>query len=205
MIMIQSINKKIIGQTPLGPVCIIWSVSDKCPKIVNVLLSRSGLPAEKQAAKLFPESKISSCSEIDHAASAIKAYLEGEDIRFNLSLVDLSPFSEFQKSVLRAQYAIPRGRVSTYGLIAAHVGAPGGARAVGNVMAGNPFPIIIPCHRTVLSDLRLGGFQSGVKMKRALLEGEGIIFDSTGRVLCKRLHYASKCCPVSRDLRPKHS
>ena len=96
--MIQSINKKIIGQTPLGPVCIIWSVSDKCPKIVNVLLSRSGLPAEKQAAKLFPESKISSCSEIDHAASAIKAYLEGEDIRFNLSLVDLSPFSEFQKS-----------------------------------------------------------------------------------------------------------
>jgi methylated-DNA-[protein]-cysteine S-methyltransferase len=90
---------------------------------------------------------------------------------------------------LRAEHAIPRGSVSTYGLIAAHVGVPGGARAVGNALAGNPFPLIVPCHRAIRSDLHLGGFQSGAEMKMALLEKEGIKFDSTGRVICKRLHY----------------
>ena len=187
--MTQGISKKIIQKTPFGPVCMIWSVSGKYPRIVSILLSRPELPADKQAAKLFPESKISSCSEIDHAASAIKAYLEGEDIKFNLNLVDLSPFSEFQQSVLRAQHAIPRGKVSTYGLIAARVGASGGARAVGNVMAGNPFPLIVPCHRTILSNHRLGGFQSGSEMKRALLENEGVMFDETGRVICARFYF----------------
>jgi len=46
----------------------------------------------------------------------------------------------------------------------------------------NPFPIIVPCHRAVRSDLTLGGFQGGLSMKRALLEAEGIGFDSSGRV-----------------------
>jgi len=90
---------------------------------------------------------------------------------------------------LLAQHAIPRGKVSTYGLIAVHVGAPGGARAVGNVMAINPYPLIIPCHRTVLSDCRLGGFQSGITMKKALLTQEGVMFDQNGRVVCRQLHY----------------
>ncbi len=187
--MIQNMNRKIIKQTPFGPVAIIWSVSGKLPKIVSVLLSRPVLPAEKQAAGLFPESRILSCAEIDRVASSIKAYLEGEDITFNLNLVDLSPFSKFQQSVLRAQHAIPRGRVSTYGLIAAHVGAPGGARAVGNVMAGNPFPLIVPCHRTILSNGRLGGFQSGSEIKRALLKNEGVMFDEAGRAVCPRFHF----------------
>ena len=90
---------------------------------------------------------------------------------------------------MRAEHAIPRGSVSTYGLIAAHVGVPGGARAVGNALASNPFPLIVPCHRAIRSDLHIGGFQSGTEMKRALLEKEGIIFDEAGRVICKRLHY----------------
>lgn len=153
------------------------------------MLSRPGLSAEDRVSQLFPESKISSCAEIDHVASSIKACLEGEDITFNLNLVDLLPFSKFQQSVLRAQHAIPRGRVSTYGLIAAHVGAPGGARAVGNVMATNPFPLIIPCHRTILSDHRVGGFQAGTVMKKVLLTQEGVMFDQRGRVICRRLHY----------------
>ena len=134
-------------------------------------------------------SQKSSCAEIDDLATSIKAYLEGENVKFSLNLIDLSQCTKFQQSVLRAQHAIPRGRVSTYGLIAAHVGAPGGARAVGNALAGNPFPIIVPCHRAVLSNLSLGGFQSGIEMKRALLEKEGVIFDKVGRVICKQLHY----------------
>ncbi|KUG24654.1 methylated-dna--protein-cysteine methyltransferase [hydrocarbon metagenome] len=182
-------NKKVIKKTPFGSVCIIWSLSKNHPVIVNILLSRPGLSAEGRADKLFPDSKISSCKEIDSIADSIKACLEGEKVKFSLNVVDLSPCTEFQQSVLRAQHAIPYGSVSTYGLIAAHVGSPGGARAVGNVMAGNPFPLIIPCHRTIRSDLRLGGFQSGTAMKRELLKNEGVIFDESGRVMCTLFHF----------------
>ena len=186
---VQRMNKKIIKPTPFGPICVIWSVLNKSPLIAHVLLSRPGLSAEDQASELYPDSKKSSCKEIDAIADSIKAYLEGEDVKFSLKFVDLSQCTKFQQSVLRAQHAIPRGCVSTYGLIAAHLGAPSGARAVGNVMAGNPFPLIVPCHRTVLSNRCLGGFQSGTEMKRALLEKEGVKFDEAGRVICKRLHY----------------
>lgn len=187
---VRQMNKKIIEPTPFGNVCIIWSLSNKIPRIVRILLSKPKLSAEDQASELYPDSRISSCAEIDEIAVSIRAYLKGEDVKFPLNIVDLSPCTKFQQSVLRAQYAIPRGCVSTYGLIAAHVGAPGGARAIGNVMAGNPFPLIVPCHRTVLSNLRLGGFQSGTEMKRALLEIEGIKFDKMGRVVCPSFRYA---------------
>ena len=186
---IRQMNKKIIKPTPFGSIYVIWSISNKLPRIAHILLSRPGLSAEDQACELYPNSKISSCKEIDEIASSIRASLEGNDIKFSLNVVDLSQCTKFQQSVLRAQHAIPLGSVSTYGLIAAHVGAPGGARAVGNVMAGNPFPLIVPCHRTILSNFRLGGFQSGNEMKRTLLKKEGVKFDRKGKVICKRLHY----------------
>ncbi|MGA3280814.1 MAG: methylated-DNA--[protein]-cysteine S-methyltransferase [Smithella sp.] len=183
-------NKKIIKPTPYGSVCIIWSISNNSPLIAGVLLSRPGLSAEDHTSALFPDSRIFSCAKIDAIALSIKAYLEGEDIKFPLNIVDFSLCSKFQQSVLRAEHAIPRGSVSTYGLIAAHLGIPGGARAVGNALAGNPFPLIVPCHRAILSNLHLGGFQGGAEMKKALLKKEGIIFDKAGRVISTQLHYS---------------
>jgi len=85
--------------------------------------------------------------------------------------------------------AIPRGAVSTYQRIARHVGRPNGARAVGNALANNPFPVIVPCHRAIRTDRSLGGYQGGFKMKRTLLEMEGIDFDDTGRVAAKGFFY----------------
>jgi methylated-DNA-[protein]-cysteine S-methyltransferase len=70
-----------------------------------------------------------------------------------------------------------------------HLGKPNGVRAVGNALANNPFPLIVPCHRAIRSDCHLGGYQGGLEMKRALLTKEGISFDSVGRVKCSRLHY----------------
>jgi len=183
-------NKKFISKTPFGSVCIVWSVSEDVPKIFHILLSRPGWSAEEDALRMFPGAVKSSCAKIDDIADSIRAYLYGKDVSFSLREVDLSQCTRFQQSVLRAQYAIPRGQVSTYGLVAAHAGAPGGARAVGNVMATNPFPIIIPCHRTIRSGMQLGGFGGGVNMKRAMLENEGVMFDHAGRVVCKRLYYA---------------
>jgi methylated-DNA-[protein]-cysteine S-methyltransferase len=80
------------------------------------------------------------------------------------------------------EYSIPRGKISTYARIAAALGMPRGARAVGYSLANNPFPLVIPCHRAVRSDGTLGGFQGGLSMKRALLECEGIPFTVSGRV-----------------------
>jgi methylated-DNA-[protein]-cysteine S-methyltransferase len=182
-------NKKIIKSTSFGSVAIVWSISNNSPYIVRVLLSNPGLSTEDQASALFPDSRKHSCAEIDAVAAAIKAHLEGEDVVFSLKIADFTLCSKFQQSVLRATHSIPWGSVSGYQLIAASLGIPKGARAVGNALANNPFPIIVPCHRVISSDWHIGGYGGGIKMKRALLEKEGIIFDKAGRAVCKRLHY----------------
>ncbi len=168
---------------------IVWSLFNDLPKIVRVLLSTPEVSAKTRVSRLYPDSEASSCAEINAVARDIGAFLEGEDVRFSLDVVDLSSCSLFQQSVLRAEHRIPRGKVSTYHLIAFHLGKGNGARAVGNALANNPFPIVVPCHRAIRSDRSLGGFQAGLDMKRALLRNEGIDFDSSGRVLIGRFHY----------------
>ncbi len=182
---VQRMNKKIIKPTLFGSVCVVWHVSNNLPRIVHVLFSKPGYSAENQASELYPNSRTSSCAEIDTIAISIKAYLEGEDIKFSLNVVNLSQCSKFQQSVLRATYSIPRGSVSTYQLVAASLGIPKGARAVGNALANNPFPFIVPCHRVISSNRHIGGYGGGIEMKQALLEREGIGFDQAGRVICK--------------------
>ena len=182
-------NRKIIKSTPFGSVGVIWTGLNNNPKIVRILLSKPGLSAEDQVPKLYPNSQVSSCAEIDDVASAIKGLLEGVEIEFSLDVVDLSLCTEFQQVVLRAEHQIPRGSISTYQLIAEYLGKKNGARAVGNALANNPFPLIVPCHRAIRSDRHLGGYQGGLEMKRALLEKEGISFDDTGRVAYKQFHY----------------
>jgi len=182
-------NKKIIKPTPFGSVGIVWSGFNDSSTIIRVLLSKPGLSAEDQVDRLYPDSQMGSCVEIDAVATSIKALLEGEDVAFSLDVADLNLCSAFQESVLRAEHSIPRGSISTYKLIAAYLGKPNGARAVGNALANNPFPLIVPCHRAIRSDRHLGGYQGGLEMKRALLEKEGIPFDDAGRVACAQFHY----------------
>ena len=182
-------NRKIIKSTPFGSVGVIWTGLNDNPKIVRILLSKHGFSAEDQVSELYPNSQASSCSEIDDVATAIKGLLEGEEIEFSLDVADLSMCTEFQQLVLRAEHRIPRGSISTYQLIAEYLGKRNGARAVGNALANNPFPLIVPCHRAIRSDRHLGGYQGGLEMKRALLVKEGITFDDTGRVACAQFHY----------------
>lgn len=185
-------KRKIIESTPFGPVAVIWSRLDGSPKIVRVLLSKPELSAEDQVSGIYPNSQLSSCAEIDALATAIKAFLDGDDVVFSLDILAFGLCSLFQKAVLCAEYHIPRGSISTYQLIASYLGKENGARAVGNALAKNPFPIIIPCHRAIRSDLHIGGFQGGLDMKRALLEKEGINFDNKGRVVYTHLYYDKK-------------
>jgi methylated-DNA-[protein]-cysteine S-methyltransferase len=82
---------------------------------------------------------------------------------------------KFQEAVLSRVKQIPRGKVTTYGEIArAITGTVGAARAVGQAVARNPYPILIPCHRVVRSSGDLGGYCLGVAKKIGLLSAEGI-------------------------------
>jgi len=175
--------------TPFGPVAVLWSVYRCQPKIRRVLLSKSGVSAKLAVKTSFPDSISSSCAEIDAVANKILAFLTGNDIRFSLNIIRLDFCSRFQQEVLRAEHGIPRGSVSTYQKIAKHLGNVNSARAVGGALANNPFPIIIPCHRAIRSDGTLGGYQGGLRMKRALLELEGMLFNASGHVLTDKFFY----------------
>ncbi|MDD1715722.1 MAG: methylated-DNA--[protein]-cysteine S-methyltransferase [Methanolinea sp.] len=175
-------NRTVITPTPFGSIALVWSRIDDSPRIAHVLLSTPGFPAEDCVRILYPDSGESSCEEIDAVGREIRAFLGGEDITFPLAVMDMSRCTPFQGIVLCAEHRIPRGRISTYRLIACHLGRESGSRAVGNALARNPFPILIPCHRAIRSDRSPGGFQGGLEMKRRLLEMEGIEFDEGGRV-----------------------
>jgi len=140
-----------------------------------------GSNVQKKLTQEYPGAKKMDLPAIGICA-ALARYLDGEKIKLPLSALDMGSMNEFRKSVLLALAAVPRGKVISYSDLAAKAGAPGAARAVGTAMARNPFPIAIPCHRTVRSDRTLGGFGGGLKMKRALLEMEGVGFDDNGRV-----------------------
>jgi methylated-DNA-[protein]-cysteine S-methyltransferase len=155
----------------------------------QILISRPGQSAQISLKEQFPDSVPSSCGLIDDLAGRIAAFLDGSDVRFALEAVRLDLCPPFQRRVLLAEYGIPRGSVSTYARIAVHLGTPGGARAVGNALATNPFPIVIPCHRAIRSDGTLGGYQGGLAMKRALLVQEGVVIDERGRVRSTKLYY----------------
>ncbi|MCH7996881.1 MAG: methylated-DNA--[protein]-cysteine S-methyltransferase [Chloroflexi bacterium] len=86
---------------------------------------------------------------------------------------DLPGATPFKKAVWEATRSIPRGETRSYGDIAVQVGRPGGARAVGQVMASNPIAVLVPCHRVIASDGGLGGYGGHLEVKRRLLTLEG--------------------------------
>ena len=177
-----------------GDICIIWSEKEASPKIERILLpSETTIAIERMNEELRKTNRSSclqnSCSQIDAICEGIDLFFQSKPVDFDLGIINLNKCSPFQKRVLLVDYNIPRGFVSTYGRIAKHVGVPKGARAVGNALASNTFPLIIPCHRAVRSDGTLGGFGGGVAMKQALLALEGVQMDKNGKIIMKKVYY----------------
>src|SRR5205814_1095555 len=90
-------------------------------------------------------------------------------------LFDLTDLPAFDQEVLGLALQIPRGEVRTYGWLARQLGQPRAAKDVGAALGQNPIPYLIPCHRVVYSDGRLGGYIFGSRAKRALLLAEGVV------------------------------
>lgn len=118
------------------------------------------------------------------ASSLLKDYFEGEIVDFSNISVDLSQYSDFFQRVCQFARHLDYGQVATYGQVAQLAGSKNGARAVGRIMAKNPVPIIIPCHRVVASNGAMTGYSAagGIATKKKLLIMEGIDFITKDRV-----------------------
>ncbi|MDY6861561.1 MAG: methylated-DNA--[protein]-cysteine S-methyltransferase [Thermodesulfobacteriota bacterium] len=111
-------------------------------------------------------------------------YFKGENVSLYFSL-DLSGTTSFQKKVWKKTQIIPYGEVRTYGWISEEMGSGKAARAVGQALGRNPFPILIPCHRVVKGNGEMGGFSNGIDLKKRLLKLEGIQITREGKVIRK--------------------
>ena len=107
----------------------------------------------------------------DNLMERLKVYFSGHRTTFPDKL-DLSRATHFQREVWEITRLIPYGETRSYAWVAEQIKKPKAVRAVGQALAKNPLPIIIPCHRVVASDGKLGGFSGGMKMKRYLLSLE---------------------------------
>jgi O-6-methylguanine DNA methyltransferase len=106
-------------------------------------------------------------------AAALKAVLAGYAAK-TLPPLDWSGKTEFQKSVWRALRKIRQGQTKSYGEIARAIGKPKAVRAVGGACGANPIPVLVPCHRVLAANGKIGGFSGGLHRKRELLKREGV-------------------------------
>jgi len=99
----------------------------------------------------------------------LRTIYDGKDSNLNINF-DISWLTKYSKNILEATSKIPVGYVTSYGLLAKTMG--GSPRAVGRVMATNPLPLVIPCHRVVKTDFTLGGYGGGIQLKWEILQKE---------------------------------
>ena len=166
--------------TSLGHVGLVYRGTVET-RVVAVFLPRTKEDALRAIKFQYPEVQLCSPEALGVLPKMFVDYFNGTPVKFPLDILDMSICYQFQVEVLKAEWSIPYGKVASYASVARKIGSTA-YRAVGNALARNPFPIVIPCHRAVRSDRTLGGFQGGLEMKSKILELEGVEFDSTGRV-----------------------
>jgi len=154
-----------LPDSPAGPIT-VW-VSNKGVRRVEF----GGLPtdAHVQSPEAWPPT-------LARAVGQLRDYFAGSRRAFDLPL-DLDAVTDFQREVYAELLKVPYGRLTTYGALAQTIGRPELARAIGQAVGANPIPIIIPCHRVVAAEHRLGGFSGGLAAKVALLRVENVHAD----------------------------
>jgi methylated-DNA-[protein]-cysteine S-methyltransferase len=112
--------------------------------------------------------------QVEQLIDALRAFADGQPVDFRHVAIDTGHLTPFARRVTAACRRIPWGQTRTYGQLAAACGRPHAARAVGQVMAANRWPLVVPCHRVLAAGGHLGGYSAprGLAMKRRLLAME---------------------------------
>lgn len=154
--------------TAWGWMALVWGQGRLC----RVVLPGGRRNVEREAMRNGPSVKKRTRSGL---AQRCLRYFEGERVTLSAP-VEFPPVSKFRRRVWEVTAQVPYGEVVTYGELAIQVGQRGGARAVGQAMAHNPLPLVVPCHRVVAANGGLGGFsaEGGLQLKRRLLALEGV-------------------------------
>src|SRR5215831_19069724 len=159
--------------TPIGRCAIAWGASG----VVSVQLpSARELQTRAHLLQRFPEAReLPPTPEVQRAVECIAAVLRGEASDLSNIALDMDGVPPFHRRVYELARSIPPGETISYGEIAAKLGAPGSARAVGQALGRNPFAIIVPCHRVLAAGGKVGGFSAvgGITTKLRLLAIEG--------------------------------
>ena len=144
---------------------------------VGILASAKGLrrvtvpqPSAQEAQQLLGSliHATSALHSFDNLIQRCRIYFGGHRVTFPDQL-DLSGATTFQRQVWEITRLIPYGETRSYAWVAEQIGQPRAVRAVGQALGKNPLPIIIPCHRVIASNGKLGGFSDGLEMKKRLL------------------------------------
>jgi len=165
---------------------VVWHQA-KLPLLQRIFLGRSLKEAFSQAEKFSPLLQARAPFQFKELKNKLKAYLSGQPVSFSLDYLFLQQSSIFQQSVYQKTAGLTWGTVATYKEIACLIGKPFASQAVGQALARNPFPIVIPCHRVIKSNGLLGGFSAGLSLKEALLSLEGWGKNPAGSIIeyCK--------------------
>jgi methylated-DNA-[protein]-cysteine S-methyltransferase len=156
-------------QSPLGTVFVALTERGLCA--VDF-----GRPQADFLARLDPQARLErDTASVARAIDQLREYFAARRLSFDLP-VDLSALTPFQHEVLSTACRITPGQVWTYQRVAEAMGRPKSSRPVGQALAHNPVPIVIPCHRVIASDGSLGGYSGGLGLeaKRWLLRLEGV-------------------------------
>jgi O-6-methylguanine DNA methyltransferase len=171
-------------ESPLGPVFVAHSKAG----ISMVTRAKSGADFERAFERRYRRRAYPEKAVPPAAVRALVRNLKGEgrkEIRF-----DLRGLSEFERAVLLKALEIPTGEVRPYSWIAKEIGHPHAVRAAGTALAKNPVPLLIPCHRVVRSDGRIGKYSmGGARNKRTLLEIEGAHPETLARLASSGVRY----------------
>ncbi len=158
--------------TPIGTCAIAWGELG----ILGVSLPDSDPEATRQfiSARVAGAEERQPTPEVDAVMADIRRLLEGEPVDLLDAKLDLTGVPEFHRRVYDEARRIPPGSTMTYGQIAQRLKAPGTARAIGQALGSNPFPIIVPCHRVLGANGAVGGFSApgGVDTKLRILNIE---------------------------------
>jgi len=155
---------------PFGPVFVSKTIKGVC----LVTLSKiSEAEFQSLLRKRFQKEATRDDRKLKIVINELSGYFNGCRVAFN-SQLDLSIGTEFQRRVWEKVSEIPYGESRSYKWIADEIGHPHAVRAVGNAVGKNPVPPIVPCHRVIRSDGKLGGFSSGIALKKWLLKLENL-------------------------------